>query len=108
MTAVLTFAQTCAELQVGEHVLRSLIASGSLRAGKIGSTWRIRRDDLNAYLEAMTCPSISAATSGGTTSPSKASGSGGPRARGRKRSPSNSNGANTTPRSWEIYINPSR
>ena len=54
---VLTFDQVCRVLQVGEHTLRGLIANGSLRAGKIGRTWRVRRDDLNAYLEAMTCPS---------------------------------------------------
>jgi hypothetical protein len=61
-----------AELQTGEHALREFIGSGALRGGKMGRRWRVRRNDLSAYIETPTCPASSAATSGGTTSSSGA------------------------------------
>ncbi|ASE40950.1 helix-turn-helix domain-containing protein [Brevundimonas sp. 'scallop'] len=100
---VLTFDQTCRELQVGEHTLRAIIADGSLRAGKIGRQWRVRRDDLNAYLEALTCRSINAATSGGTTSPSTVSDTAARPARASRKTQPRLKTVSSARRSWEVY-----
>ena len=53
-THLLTFAQACERLHVSDKTLRAVIARGELRAGKLGATWRIRSDDLDAYMEALT------------------------------------------------------
>ena len=61
---ILTFAEAAEILKISAKTLRRLIVSGQLRAGKLGATWRVRSDDLDAFMEKLTCPSTSAATSG--------------------------------------------
>ena len=101
---VMTFDEARQALKVNEHTVRGLLASGSLRGGKIGRQWRIRRDDLSAYLEALTCPSINAATCGSTTSPSTASVIDVRPARAPKRRRLGSKGGSATPPPWEVYL----
>jgi excisionase family DNA binding protein len=45
---VLTYSEVCAALRVSAPTLRGIIASGELRARKVGASWRIRSDDLEA------------------------------------------------------------
>jgi excisionase family DNA binding protein len=47
---LLTPEQVAKSLGVSDEDVRSIIASGELKAKKIGSSWRIRRADLDAYL----------------------------------------------------------
>jgi PTS system nitrogen regulatory IIA component len=49
--AMMTFNEVRNYLRVSDNTLRGLLNSGELPAGKIGSHWRIRADDLEAYLE---------------------------------------------------------
>ena len=65
---ILTFPQACTELQLSTKTLRAIIASGKLKAAKVGATWRIRSDDIDAYLEAALWRSTDAENSGTTTS----------------------------------------
>src|SRR5581483_6190316 len=68
---VLTFGEVCGRLRVSDKTLRGILERGELRARKVGAHWRIRSDDLDAYLRGPECPSSSEAISGGTTSPSE-------------------------------------
>src|ERR1043165_1059172 len=61
--AVLTFAEVCETLRISDKTLRGILNRRELPGVKVGATWRVRSDDLEAYL----CPSTSVATSGTTT-----------------------------------------
>ena len=50
--SLLTLAQACDYLQLSDKTLRGIIAEGKLAASKVGTTWRIRSDSIDAYLEA--------------------------------------------------------
>lgn len=47
----LTVEESAKEFQVSEATIRRWIKSGDLRAAKIGKSWRIKRDDLDAFYE---------------------------------------------------------
>jgi excisionase family DNA binding protein len=48
----LTIGQVAEELNVGEPLVRSLLKTGELRGIQIGAKklWRIRREDVEAYI----------------------------------------------------------
>ena len=100
---LLTFAEAAAALRVGPKTLREVIRSGALPAGKLGSTWRVRSDDLDAYLEAL-CRSNAEVKSGTTTSPSTVIDIAGRRASGtrRRRSGSKTESASVLP--WDQIL----
>lgn len=45
-----TVAQTSQYLQVCEKTVRRLINSNTLTASKVGKSWRIRKSDIDLYL----------------------------------------------------------
>ena len=47
-----SISQVAKELGVGRKVVAELITSGALRASRVGKQWRIRREDLDAYIDA--------------------------------------------------------
>jgi excisionase family DNA binding protein len=49
----LTTAEAAAELGVSEDTVLRLVQRGELRAYKVGRAWKIRREDLEAYLAAV-------------------------------------------------------
>jgi len=50
--AMLSISDVADELQIGRKKVEAMIADGSLVASQVGRQWRIRRDDLDRYLEA--------------------------------------------------------
>lgn len=48
---LLTFEEVREHLRVSPGTLRGLIERAELKARKVGAHWRIRSDDLNAFLE---------------------------------------------------------
>ncbi len=48
---VLTVDEVAAELRVSAQTVRKLIEEGQLRAFKVRGQWRIRRADLDRYIE---------------------------------------------------------
>lgn len=69
MSAILTFAEASERLRVSDKTLRGILNRHELPGRKVGATWRVREDDVEAYLGGKTWPSTSEATSGTTTSP---------------------------------------
>ncbi|HQR23124.1 MAG TPA: excisionase family DNA-binding protein [Burkholderiaceae bacterium] len=63
---MLTLRQVAERLHVSERTVRREIADGRLRAVKLRSLYRIRPEDLQAYLAAQpaACPSATSATDG--------------------------------------------
>lgn len=49
---VMTLEQVAEYLQVGIHTVYRLRDSGKLKAAKVGRIWRVRKADVDAYLEA--------------------------------------------------------
>jgi PTS system nitrogen regulatory IIA component len=49
--AMMTLNEVRDYLRVSDNTLRGILNSGELPAGKIGSHWRVRAEDLDAYLE---------------------------------------------------------
>lgn len=49
---VMTLEQVADYLQVGIHTVYRLRDSGKLKAAKVGRIWRVRKADVDAYLEA--------------------------------------------------------
>lgn len=47
---LLSMADVAAFLQVSQKTVRRKIASGELRACKVGAQWRIRPEDIESYL----------------------------------------------------------
>ena len=47
----LTVEESAKEFQVSEATIRRWIKAGDLRAAKIGKSWRIKREDLDAFYE---------------------------------------------------------
>ena len=66
---ILSFEEARKLLRVSDKTLRAAVKRGDIRGRKIGSVWRFRSDDINAYFEGAPCSTVEA-TSGGTTSPS--------------------------------------
>lgn len=50
--ALLTVAEVAAELRVSTMTVYRLVQAGELPAFRIGKNYRIKREDLDAYLEA--------------------------------------------------------
>lgn len=50
MKPLLTIAQVCERLQLGEAVVRRLLSSGELPAARIGRSWRVDEARLEAYI----------------------------------------------------------
>ena len=48
---ILDIRETAAFLRISEKTVRRLIQRGELRASRVGCCWRIRRRDIEAYLE---------------------------------------------------------
>lgn len=48
---VLTVEEVAKELRVSPQTVRKLIDDGELKAFKVGFQWRIRRRDLEEYIE---------------------------------------------------------
>lgn len=51
MGRLLSLKEVQQTLGVGKHVVLGLIRRGELPAGKVGNRWRVREEDLNAYIE---------------------------------------------------------
>lgn len=49
---VMTLDQVAEYLQVGIHTVYRLRDSGRLKAAKVGRIWRVRKADVEAYIEA--------------------------------------------------------
>ncbi|MAQ16256.1 MAG: hypothetical protein CMN30_15875 [Sandaracinus sp.] len=47
-----SIAQVAKELGVGRKVVTAFINSGELRASRVGHQWRVRREDLDAFINA--------------------------------------------------------
>jgi excisionase family DNA binding protein len=47
----LTVEEAAKQFQVSEFTIRRWIKDGSLRAAKIGKSWRIKQADLDAFYE---------------------------------------------------------
>jgi excisionase family DNA binding protein len=47
---LLTVAEASAALRVHRNTIDKLVASGQLRAAKVGGQWRIRREAIREYL----------------------------------------------------------
>jgi excisionase family DNA binding protein len=50
---VLSTAEAAEELGVSEDTVRRMCERGELRAYRVGRAWKIRREDLDAYLAAV-------------------------------------------------------
>lgn len=50
MGEILTIPQTAEYLQVCDKTIRRLISSKKLSASKIGGSWRIKKSDIDDYL----------------------------------------------------------
>ena len=48
---IMTISQTAAYLQVCEKTIRRLIEKKDLTASKVGGSWRIKKSDVDDYLE---------------------------------------------------------
>lgn len=48
---ILTVAQAAQYLQVCDKTVRRLISKNELVASKIGSSWRIQKEDIDRYLK---------------------------------------------------------
>jgi len=48
---ILDFKQTKSFLKIGRNTLLMLLQTGMLPAFKLGNKWRIRRDDLEEFIE---------------------------------------------------------
>lgn len=48
---VLTVDEVAAELRVSPQTVRKLIDNGELKAFRVGGQWRIKRKDLDRYIE---------------------------------------------------------
>ncbi|MAQ14804.1 MAG: hypothetical protein CMN30_08400 [Sandaracinus sp.] len=46
-----SIAQVAKELGVGRKIVSGLIDSGQLRASRVGKQWRIRREDLDDFID---------------------------------------------------------
>lgn len=53
MTKMLKPIHVAAILDITDREVRELCARGELRAGKVGTKWRIHPDDLDAYIESV-------------------------------------------------------
>ncbi len=51
---VMTVAQVAGYLQLAENTVRGLIGRKELPAAKIGKSYRIRKEDVDAYLKQQT------------------------------------------------------
>jgi len=51
---ILTVYETADYLKLSDKTIRRLISDNSLVASKIGSTWRIRKTDIDEYLKTTT------------------------------------------------------
>ncbi len=49
---ILTLAETAALLRIGERTAYDLARQGRIPAARVGGQWRIRRKDLDAWLDA--------------------------------------------------------
>ena len=99
---LLTFSEATDLLRVSDKTLRAIIKGGGLRAAKVGSTWRIRDNDLESYLEAawrFTKEDQSITTSSSRTGPA----TGDRRASGRSAKQRNGS-ATTAPASWAKHL----
>lgn len=52
LSPLLTFAEVCERLRIDAKTLRKIIASGDLKAAKVGRAYRISEDSIEQYLEA--------------------------------------------------------
>ena len=50
MGTLLTVEEVAAELKIRAETVRRYIAKGELRAAKLGRVFRVRREDLEAFL----------------------------------------------------------
>lgn len=48
---IMTISQTASYLQVCEKTIRRLIEKKELTASKVGGSWRIKKSDVDDYLE---------------------------------------------------------
>lgn len=48
---ILTLEQTAEYLQVTYRTIQKLVDSGDLKASKIGRIWRVRKQDIEDYLD---------------------------------------------------------
>lgn len=48
--AILTVKQCAEYLQVSEQTVRRMIERKTLKASKVGDTWRIQKQDIHEYL----------------------------------------------------------
>jgi excisionase family DNA binding protein len=53
-----SISQTAKKLGVAYHTIRRLIFERKLKASKVSSQWRIKSEDLDAYLESRTLVNI--------------------------------------------------
>lgn len=51
MTKLMKPTAVAAVLDITDREVRELCAKGELRAGKVGTKWRIHPDDLDAYIK---------------------------------------------------------
>lgn len=49
-----TIGEVALKMNVGYHTVRRLILDRKIRATKVGKQWRIKKDDLDAYIESRT------------------------------------------------------
>lgn len=49
-TTILTLRQAATRLQVSDRTVLELLSAGTLKGQKVGSQWRIRTADVDAYL----------------------------------------------------------
>lgn len=47
---IMTIEQTAEYLQLGIKTIRRMIEDGDIKASKIRNTWRIRKSDIDEYL----------------------------------------------------------
>lgn len=59
LTPMLTIHDVAQKLNVDERTVRELIRKNELRAIKIGKEWRVKEEDLDAYVDGhANCPPI--------------------------------------------------